>query len=57
MDWASMLGGTIAALAFAIGLPLALRKRRKGGGVGRGWEGRCEGVIKIGARNIDYILG
>ena len=32
MGWVSMLGGTIAALAFAIGLPLALRKRRKGGG-------------------------
>ena len=31
MDWASMLGGLIAALVFAIGLPLALRKRKKGG--------------------------
>ncbi len=30
MGWVSMLGGLIAALAFAIGLPLALRKRRKG---------------------------
>ncbi len=31
MDWASILGGTIAALMAAIGLPLALRKRKKGG--------------------------
>jgi len=31
MEWANILGGIIAALVFAIGLPLALRKRRKGG--------------------------
>ena len=31
MEWASILGGLIAALVFAIGLPLALRKRKKGG--------------------------
>ncbi len=77
MDWASMLGSIIAALVFAIGLPLALRKRKKGGPQNVGQflhhlheigvkasmteksvgEGRCEGVIKIEARNIDYISG
>jgi len=31
MEWASILGGLIVALVFAIGLPLALRKRKKGG--------------------------
>jgi len=31
MDWASVLGGIIAALVAAIGLPLALRKRKKAG--------------------------
>ena len=31
MDWANILTGLIAALVFAIGLPLALRKRKKGG--------------------------
>ncbi len=31
MDWASMLGSIIAAVVVAIGLPLALRKRKKGG--------------------------
>jgi len=31
MDWASILPGVIAALAVAIGLPLALRKRKKAG--------------------------
>ena len=31
MDWANILTGIIAALVVAIGLPLALRKRRKGG--------------------------
>ena len=31
MEWANILGGIIAALVVAIGLPLALRKRRKGG--------------------------
>ena len=31
MDWANILTGIIAALVFAIGLPLALRKRKKGG--------------------------
>jgi len=31
MDWASMLGTIIAALVVTIGLPLALRKRKKGG--------------------------
>ena len=31
MDWANILTGLIAALVFAIGLPLALRRRKKGG--------------------------
>ncbi len=31
MEWANILGGIIAALVVAIGLPLALRKRKKGG--------------------------
>ena len=31
MDWASMLGGIITFLVLTIGLPLALRKRKKGG--------------------------
>ncbi len=31
MEWANILGGLIAVLVFAIGLPLALRKRKKGG--------------------------
>lgn len=31
MGWANILGGIIAASVFAIGLPLALRKRKKGG--------------------------
>jgi len=31
MDWANILPGIIAALVVAIGLPLALRKRKKGG--------------------------
>ena len=31
MDWASILPGVIAALVAAIGLPLALRKRKKAG--------------------------
>jgi len=31
MDWANILTGIITALAIAIGLPLALRKRKKGG--------------------------
>jgi len=31
MEWANILTGIIAALVFAIGLPLALRKRKKGG--------------------------
>ena len=31
MDWANILTGLIAALVLAIGLPLALRKRKKGG--------------------------
>ena len=31
MDWANILTGFIAALVLTIGLPLALRKRRKGG--------------------------
>ena len=31
MDWANILTGLIVALVFAIGLPLALRKRKKGG--------------------------
>ncbi len=31
MDWANILAGIIAVLVFAIGLPLALRKRKKGG--------------------------
>jgi hypothetical protein len=31
MEWASIVGGVITALVVAIGLPLALRKRKKGG--------------------------
>ncbi|MBA7672390.1 hypothetical protein ES703_80566 [subsurface metagenome] len=31
MDWANILTGLIAALVLTIGLPLALRKRKKGG--------------------------
>ena len=31
MDWASILGGIITFLVLTIGLPLALRKRKKGG--------------------------
>jgi len=31
MDWANIAGGIIVALMFAIGLPLALRKRKKAG--------------------------
>jgi len=31
MDWANILTGIIAALVVAIGIPLALRKRKKGG--------------------------
>jgi len=31
MDWANILTGIIAALVLTIGLPLALRKRKKGG--------------------------
>ena len=31
MEWANILGGIIAALVVAIGLPLALRKRKKSG--------------------------
>jgi len=31
MDWANIAGGIIIALMFAIGLPLALRKRKKAG--------------------------
>ncbi len=31
MEWANIVGGIIAALVVAIGLPLALRKRKKGG--------------------------
>ncbi len=31
MEWANILTGLIAALVLAIGLPLALRKRKKGG--------------------------
>ena len=31
MEWANILTGIIAALVVAIGLPLALRKRKKGG--------------------------
>ena len=31
MEWANILGGLIAALVLTIGLPLALRKRKKGG--------------------------
>ena len=31
MEWANIIGGLIAAAVFAIGLPLALRKRKKGG--------------------------
>lgn len=31
MDWANILAGVIAALVVAIGLPLALRKRKKAG--------------------------
>lgn len=84
MDWANIVS-VIAALAVAIGLPMALRKRKKEGsqkreqffnhlqeigvkaalvevgageekvGVSRSWGRRSEGVIKIEARNIDYI--
>jgi len=31
MEWVNILGGIIAALVVAVGLPLALRKRKKGG--------------------------
>ncbi len=31
MDWTDILTGIVTALAIAIGLPLALRKRKKGG--------------------------
>ena len=31
MDWANILTGIIAALVLTIGMPLALRKRKKGG--------------------------
>lgn len=31
MDWANIAGGIVVALMFAIGLPLALRKRKKAG--------------------------
>jgi len=31
MDWANIITGVLAALAVAIGLPLALRKRKKEG--------------------------
>ncbi len=31
MDWANIVGGIIVALVAAIGLPLALRKRKKAG--------------------------
>ena len=29
MEWANIIGGLIAALMFAIGLPLALKKRKQ----------------------------
>ena len=31
MEWANVLTGLVAALAAAVGLPLALRKRKKEG--------------------------
>ena len=31
MDWANIVGGIVVALMFAIGLPLALRRRKKAG--------------------------
>ena len=31
MEWANILSGIIMALLFAIGVPLALRKRKKSG--------------------------
>ncbi|MFC1860454.1 hypothetical protein ACFLYC_02640 [Chloroflexota bacterium] len=31
MDWAEIISGLVAVLVFAIGLPLALRKRKQGG--------------------------
>ncbi len=87
MEWVNILSGIIAALVLTIGLPLALRKRKKGGpqnveqlshhlqeigvkaslaekgmaeekvGMSRSFMRSSEGVIKIGGRYIDYILG